>query len=425
MKIFRFFFQIDSHILNKYLIIFGFSIIGALINFIFFRQVYLNIGEDSFYYYAYSRRVISFLSPILLLGIGISLPRAMGHFSGDTKKAGLMLVVSLITLSLVSLIWLLLNILCNKWFTDFIWGEVNPFTQRLNIAISVYLMSINIYAGIHSYFRGKIDALAAGIIDLMAQSVLPLIAFLLISDLVIIFYSISLMVFALNILIIFLLIRKVSFIELKMKLLLKEAGELLGYGIRRIPGDIFYALLIFLPAFFAGKYFNIRLAGVFSFGLSILTLFNLPATAISFVTLSRSANLLVSEKEKLRKETGYLIIIGLCYSAFIMLMAYFFLDKFLKLFFDNDFVSNTQTLIKILWALPLLVVFTILRSLTDSSYKRAYNSIFISISLIVFVIFSIFAVKNSSSVILIYGYILAYLVLAILSLILANKTFHK
>ncbi|MBA7543163.1 hypothetical protein ES705_35490 [subsurface metagenome] len=425
MKVLRIFSQIEPHIFNKYLIIFGFSIIGALINFFFFRQVYLNIGEDSFYYYAYSRRVISFLSPVLLLGIGISLPRAIGHFSQDKSKTMRLFMVSLITLSLVSLLWLLLNIFCNKWFTGLIWGEITPLAQKLNIAISVYLMSINISAGIHSYFRGKIDALTAGIIDLMAQAILPLVAFLLISDLVVIFYSISIMVFSLNLLVIFLIIRKFSFIELKRNLLLKETGELLGYGIRRIPGDIFYALLIFLPAYFAGSYFNIRLAGVFSFGLSLLTLFNLPATAISFVTLSRSASLLIYEKEKLRKETEYLLIIGVCYSAFIMVLSYLFLDKFLHLFFDEEFVKHSQTLIRILWALPLLVVFTILRSLTDSAYKRPYNSFFIFIALLILGAFSIFAVQNSNSVILIYGNIISYFALALLSLVLVNKTLRR
>jgi len=425
MKISRIFPQIEPNIFNKYLITFGFSVTGALISFFFFRQVYLNVGEESFYYYAYSRRVISFLSPVLLLGIGISLPRAIGHFSGDSNKAKQMLLVSIIILSLVSNLWLLLNIICNRWFTDFIWGEVNPFTQRLNIAIAVYVMCLNIFAGIHSYFRGRIDALTAGIIDLLAQSILPLIAFLLFSNLVVIFYSISFFVFILNMVILSIIIRKMSFSEWKGTILINEGLELLGYGIRRIPGDVFYSLLIFFPVFLAGKYFNIRLAGVYSFGFSLLTLFNLPATAVSFVTLSRSASLLVNEKEKLKKETGYLLLIGIGYSALVMLLSYFFLDSFLKLFFDEEFVRNSQILIRILWALPVLVIFTILRSLTDSAYKRSYNSFFIFIALLMFGVFSIFAVQDSDPIMLIYGNIFAYFSLALMSLILAYKTLNK
>jgi len=164
---------------------------------------------------------------------------------------------------------------------------------------------------------------------------------------------------------------------------------------------------------------------VFCFLFSLLTLFNLPATAVSFVTLSRSASLLVNEKEKLKKETGYLLLIGIGYSALVMLLSYVFLDSFLKLFFDEEFVRNSQILIQILWALPVLVVFTILRSLTDSAYKRSYNSLFIFIALLMFGVFSIFAVQDSDPIMLIYGNIFAYFSLALMSLILAYKTLNK
>ena len=417
--------QIEPQVYNKYLITFGFSFLGALINFFFFRQVYLNIGEDTFYYYAYSRRVISFLSPVLLMGLGISLPRAIGHYAGDNKRAKLLFLVSILTLSIVSLFWFLLNISFNELLTGFIWGEVNLFTQRLNIAIAVYLIGLNIAAGIHSYFRGKINALYAGIIDLMVQSILPLIAFLLLSDLVTIFYSISAMVFVLNILLIYFIFRKINPNHLKINYLLKEAGDLLGYGIKRVPGDIFYALLIFFPAYITGQFFNMQLAGVLSFGLSLLTLFNMPATAISFVTLSRSATLLVNEKQKLKTETRSLILIGIAYSILVIILSYYFMGWFLKLFLDQEFVRYTKILFTILWALPMLVVFTVLRSLTDSSYRRAYNSLFIFIALIIIIVFSIFAIQISNPMLIIYGNTVAYFILALLSIIISNKTFKR
>ena len=359
------------------------------------------------------------------MGLGISLPRAIGHFSGDNKRAKLLFLVSILTLSIVSLFWFLLNISFNELLTGFIWGEVNLFTQRLNIAIAVYLIGLNIAAGIHSYFRGKINALYAGIIDLMVQSILPLTAFLLLSDLVTIFYSISAMVIVLNILLIYFIFRKISPNHLKINHLLKEAGDLLGYGIKRVPGDIFYALLIFLPAYITGQFFNMQLAGVLSFGLSLLTLFNMPATAISFVTLSRSATLLVNEKQKLKTETRSLILIGIAYSILVMILSYFFMGWFLKLFLDQEFVRYTKTLFTILWALPMLVVFTVLRSLTDSSYRRAYNSLFIFIALIIISVFSIFAIQISNPMLIIYGNTVAYFILALLSIIISNKTFKR
>ena len=425
MKVQNIFPQIEIHILNQYLITFGFSIIGALINFFFFRQVYVNIGEDTFYFYAYSRRIISFLSPILLLGIGISLPRAIGHSSTDQTAAANLFIVSFSIISLASLIWLLLNLFFNKWITGIIWGEATLMTQNLNIALAICLLSINITACIHSYFRGKIDAMTAGTIDILAQSILPLTAFLLISNLVSIYYTISVLVMALNIVVIYMVLKKATINVLKRKFFFNHVLELLSYGIRRVPGDIFYSFLVFVPSFFAGYIFNIQLAGVFAFGLSLLTLFNLPATAISFVTLSRSATLIISDRQKLREETGYLIIIGLLYSFLVLIVLYYFLDSFLTIFFDKEFLKHSQTLFKLLWALPVLVVFTILRSITDSAYKRPFNSYFIFVALIVFGAFSIFALNDSNPLMLIYGNTAAYFSLAFLSLLIVRKTLTR
>ena len=124
----------DSKIVKQYLFAFGFSIIGALINFYFFRQVFHHIGEDSFYYYAYSRRIISFASPVLLLGLGVSLPRAMGLYGSDEEKQQRLFLATMLFIALVSLVWVGLNLLFNNWFSKLLWGEVNPFTLKLSLA---------------------------------------------------------------------------------------------------------------------------------------------------------------------------------------------------------------------------------------------------------------------------------------------------
>ncbi|BDX39580.1 hypothetical protein CYCD_29350 [Tenuifilaceae bacterium CYCD] len=73
------------------------------------------------------------------------------------------------------------------------------------------------------------------------------------------------------------------------------------------------------------------------------------------------------------------------------------------------------------WALPGLVIFTILRSLIDSAYIRPYNVYFIFIALIIMLVFAIFGVQMANPIMLILGNITAYIVLAALSLFLSFK----
>ena len=182
-------------------------------------------------------------------------------------------------------------------------------------------------------------------------------------------------------------------------------------------------MITFLPAFLASRFFGVEFAGIISFGLSLLTLFNLPATAVSFVTLSRSAQLLSSDKQRLRKETYLLLSLALIYSFAVLVFCYFFLDTLLTLFFDSSFTKHFDSLFVLLLALPMLVAFTVYRSITDSAYKRSYNSLFMFLALLCFALFAtLFKYYNQPNFIL-YGNIMVYVILAILSFTLSLRIF--
>lgn len=412
----------DSKIVKQYLYAFGFSIIGALINFYFFRQVFHHIGEDSFYYYAYSRRIISFASPVLLLGLGVSLPRAMGLYGSDEAKQQRLFLATMLFIALVSLVWVGLNLVFNNWFSKLLWGEVNPFTQKLSLALSFFLLGTNVSAIVHAFFRGKINALMSGVVELLVQSLIPLLAFVIFSNLVQIYSVISVCIIVFNVLVLMVMLKHFN-VSINDFFRIYELKELLDYGVRRVPGDFYYAMITFLPAFLASRFFGVEFAGIISFGLSLLTLFNLPATAVSFVTLSRSAQLLSSDKQRLRKETYLLLSLALIYSFAVLVFCYFFLDTLLTLFFDSSFTKHFDSLFVLLLALPMLVAFTVYRSITDSAYKRSYNSLFMFLALLCFALFATLAKYYNQPNFILYGNIMVYVILAILSFTLSLRIF--
>ena len=312
-------------LLNKYIFTFFFSIIGALINFWFFRAAFVMINEESFYYYAYARRVISFISPVLLAGLGVALPRGIGLFHKEKEKIDRMLFVTfLITLS-ISILWYGLNVFFNDWFTKLVWGRINPFSQKLNQAIGLYIIGLNMFGCIHSYFRGKLQVIYAGLLELLALTLIPLFAFIILSDLIKIYNLVSLVLIIINFLIIISVLNK--FKNINIKYYLKEAKELLSYGIPRVPGDVVFALLIFLPAFVSSRYFSIEYAGIIGFGSALITLVNLPASAISFVSLSRFAFKLNKSRTKLRKEVMLLVLGSIIYGGLASIFLYYSLES--------------------------------------------------------------------------------------------------
>ena len=131
------------------------------------------------------------------------------------------------------------------------------------------------------------------------------------------------------------------------------------------------------------------------------------------------------DKDKLFNETRNLLLMGLLYSFFVLVGSYLFLGHFLSFFFDANFIKYNNMLLKILWALPAFVIFTILRSITDSAFKKPLNSYFIFAALISLILFTIFAVYYDNSTLLIFGNTAAYVVMALISLVWFRKIFKK
>lgn len=412
-----------KRLINSYVITFTFSILGAIINFWFFRVALIHINEESFYYYSYSRRVISFIAPVLILGLGVAIPRSIGFYIDDSVKVKSIFISGLSIILIVSILWYIVNLCFNNWFTLIIWGDVNPISINLNKAISMYFIGFNLTACIHSYFRGKIRVFYAGLLELIALTIIPLVAFLFLTDLAKIYNFISLSLIVFNFFII-LSIYKNGF-NIRFKEVVIELKALLAYGLMRVPGDIVFALLIFLPAFIASKKFGLEYAGIISFGSAIITLVNLPATAISFVSLSRFTHILKTNKRELKKEIVFIILGSFMYGMIASIILYFSLAYFINIFLNESILKYIDILKLMLWAITPFVIFTVIRSLIDAAYKKPYNSYNIIVSTIVFTVFSLFSLKYDNINIIIYGIIFSYIVIAALSLLRTVKLFKS
>lgn len=409
-----------AQIYNKYIITFVFSVFNAIFSFYFFRIALKDLGEESFYYYSYAKRVISFISPVLVFGLGVGLPRYMGIYYKHKRDVSILLNSALLIIFLISLIWGIINLAFNQYFTYFLWGEVNSYTLKLNIAVNCYLISLSIWSVLISYLRGNLQVFFSGFLLVISESILPFLSFSFLGSLHEIFYSISIGLFSIT------LVISVSFIiPSKTILRLSTIKKLLKYGFHRIPGDIAQSLIVFLPSFFAMTFFNIEYAGIISFTGAIVTLCTLPASAISFNLLSRSSYLFHSNKQHLKKELIKLIAGAIIYGLFVLIFFYFLIDIFISIFMEDSLLKHLKLIQYYLFAIPPFILFTILRSVIDGAKTKAYNSINLVISLIVLLVFIVCSVLFNSINTIIFGIIAAYLTLGLLSLIRTHLIFKE
>jgi len=214
-------------------------------------------------------------------------------------------------------------------------------------------------------------------------------------------------------------------IQISYNNLVSSFKELFVYGIKRVPGDISFALLLFLPAFLVNHYFGIEYAGIVGFGAGLITFATLPATAISFVSLSRSAQLLNTDKQALKKEIMLLTILLLLYSVVCTFVLYITVDFIVEKFLSVELVRYSYILKVMVLSIPSFVVFTIFRSVVDAAYRRPYISYYVVFTTIIFVLMSGIGIYYSSLITIIAAIIVAYTILALLSFYRVSIIFKK
>ncbi|MBN1111288.1 MAG: hypothetical protein JXA53_00040 [Bacteroidales bacterium] len=406
--------NLDKNTLKKYAIVYGFSILGALFNMWFFRAALYQIDQESFFYYSYARRAIAFIYPILFLGFGVALPRFIGFYNSDDKKSREMFIVSFIVIAISTGVWLLLNVINPRFFSQLIWGSSSDFVVRLNTATSLFIFGFALFGVIFAYYRGRLMVKTAGVLEFIVVSILPAIAFLSFHSLADMYLFLGIVMILLN------LVIATSIIFNKLQIsynnLVLSFKELFGYGIKRVPGDISFALLLFLPAFLVNHYFGIEYAGIVGFGAGLITFATLPATAISFVSLSRSAQLLKIDKQGLKREIMFLTILLLIYSVICTLGLYITVDFIVEKFLSVELVKYSYILKIMILSIPPFVVFTILRSVIDAAYRRPYISYYVVVTTIIFVLMSGIGIYYSSLHTIIAAIIVSYTILALLAL---------
>jgi len=121
--------------------------------FVIYRLIGKNFGPEGVGEYSLIKKVIGFLQPLLLLGLGIGLPRyiAMSQDKGERSsytKSGVLVVAILI------FIFLIFINLFKEQFAKIFFGTITY--TNLVFPFSLFLAGLTLHALVYSYFRGRL-----------------------------------------------------------------------------------------------------------------------------------------------------------------------------------------------------------------------------------------------------------------------------
>lgn len=371
-------------------------------------------GHDAFAEYALSRRIVSFIQPVLILGMGVGLPRYISIAIAKKQKQLSDIYFATAFFIVLSFTILLLAILLafpKLWATIFFGSS--EYVLFLP-GIAAMLLGLVMHSLMYSYFRGLLKMYIANLFQIINLGIIPILAFL-VSD-----QAIHILVFTgLGWTVVSSIFMIITFAKIKIEkaLFIPALKEILFYGIQRVPGDLAIAGLFSIPAFLIAHVSSVSDAGNVAFGISLLNMAGAVFGPICLILLPEASKMIVSGDFKklfgqIRKITIMTLILTMSGLLLFELLATEILEIYLG---KNDAELVLFSRVIMLGSIGYTIYIS-LRSILDAYYVKAVNTINIVITLVGYLIMAgIILIIKAHTLYFAFAFVLSVMLLGTLT----------
>ena len=399
---------------KNYIITFGTEFFILFLSFVIFRVANERMADIAFSEYTLSRRNISFLQPLLMIGLGVAVPR----YVSIHPKRDSFLPASLILMTIVSTLFLLVLTLGSRFFSNLFFGDFKY--QNYILPLCILLIGYGFHAILYGYLRGKKEVYFSNLIQLVNIGLLPISVLLYTQNVQQIlllnglFLLVSCLIFGLYV-----------FIKRQIKLDIQSCWEdaklMLNFGLPRILGDFALLAMLTFPTYIVlSLQKNVLTGGDVAYSITLLNLVGAAFGPLSLVLLPEIGGFLAEKRIDLIKKRFYVFVLsGIILTLIGYLTFYFFHEVILNLLLGID---HRQEIFEIAQIVLLgsfgYVLYIILRSFLDAIHVQAKNAANLIIVLIIYVLLIVYG--NSNDVPLtdyLYYFVVSLNILGILTLI--------
>jgi len=331
------------------------------------------LGESGFSEYALVRRTVSFLSPALMLGLGVGLPRFLAREPSETPLGSPrnLFWVSMAPLVIAHVVVTVVVLTNKDAFSSLIFGVHEM--SNLVVPILWLIVGLSWHSLLKGYCRGTFRFKMASILDVLNLAVIPVMAFWLFSD------SVVTVVMATGLAIVVICAGFTTTIGLPSGLSLVDmrngVKRFLVYSLPRVPGDFAVGGLLALPSLLAANIVGPKIAGYVAFGATFLALGGAAVAPISTAMLplashrirNRQWHLLRSDMSKVMGVSFAIGLLGVTIAECLM-------PWIIEIYLGESYAESVPILrILALGAFPY-VMFCSLRSFLDAAHETAFNT---------------------------------------------------
>lgn len=351
--------------------------------FIIYRIIGSNFGPEGVGEYSLVRRVSGLFLPLLILGLGVGIPRYIG-MSQDKQQRDAYLKGGGLAVAAFALVFLVIINLFRDYFADLCFGSTDY--AGLVLPFSLLLAGLVLHSVVYSYFRGRLWLRTFNILQIVNLGVVPLGILAFSKDITIgqVISLIGITTFAIGLICCLFLIRE-SFVHTPRSQLKHSLKELLRYSVPRVPGDFALAGLFSLGPIVAAHFASIQEVGYLSISLSLLNMIGMLVGPLSTILLPFVSGMIVQGKHKAIRENVSLLT-GAVIQCFIFATVQLFIfgDTLIEYWLGSEFLGATAVIRITSVSLAFYAFHVAMRSILDATRIKPVNAINLFISLAVF-----------------------------------------
>jgi O-antigen/teichoic acid export membrane protein/O-antigen ligase len=381
-----------------------------------FRLVAANLGTTGFGEYSLSRRTLSLLLPLCVLGVEIGIARYVSYAEEQKSGASSTYAVSGLIMLLTGVAVMSLVLLAFSGF----WAGVFFGSSRysdLVVGLPPLLLGGGLNVAAYSYLRGLNRIQWANLVMAINNGVTPLAAILLSRSSV--FGILVVMGIAWTVVSgITLLLLPLRVVDLRPRL-----REMARFGLPRVPGDFVALLLFAMPGILVAHAADIRIAGITAFGIAGVSMIGTALTPVSFVLLPMASRMFAAGKaQQLRAEIAEVVGLTLAGTLVVVVTLELFAGPIVSAYLGPSFVAGVDVLrLTLIGALPWGVYIS-LRAVIDARHVRAINARNMVIAFATFVLLAVLLPRVEDPVTsAVLAFVLALYVLAALTILEVSR----
>jgi O-antigen/teichoic acid export membrane protein/O-antigen ligase len=339
-----------------------------------FRLIAAYSGTQGFGEYSLSRRTLSLLMPLAILGADLGVARYVAYAeeekSGKSSSyAAASLVVLAAGVAAVSIVLLA----ASTFWSQFFFGSARY--AGLVFTLPLLLAGSGLHSVAYGYLRGLHRIQAANVLIAVNMGLLPLLAILLFHG------SVEWILYAMAIGWMVASALVLARLPLRFAGIKDRLRELTRFGVPRMPGDVFSLLLFAMPGIVVAQGADIRVAGIVAFGVAAVSMIGSGLTPVSFLLLPAAARLLAAGKvRQLRTEVVEVVGLTLAGTLIVVVVLEVFAGPLVYFYLGPSFSGGVDILRLTLFGAFPWAAYVTLRSVIDAQHVRPINARNLAIS---------------------------------------------